>query len=639
MKFLYMLSIRKLYYVVIDILIVLFSYLAAYFVCFSNILDSRLELLSLSLFLLLLTSTIFIFYLFQIYRIMWIYSNTLDVYKIILANVVSALFWVGAIYFFNIDHSRVVLLLAFLFISISVIFYRILIRDYYFRKRFSNKFNMSKIKSLRENKNILIIGAGESGRIVLAEFTKRGISDQIIGFADDNKKKIGEIINGKRVLCNVYDIGELFARISIDEVLITMPSVGSQEINKIVDRVKKLNSDLPVKILPALIELDKSKPLMNSLRKISISDLIGREEFSVDKEKITKNFEGKTVLITGAGGSIGSEICRQLLKFKIKKIVAVGRGEYSIYELIKSLNVELEDMEFKPTIVYKIANVKDYSLMKKIFKEENPSIVFHAAAHKHVPLMEFNEIEAIQNNVLGTKNVLELSTLFDIEKFVFISTDKAVRPTNIMGTTKRLAEILTEYYNFEKKLNTVVVRFGNVLGSRGSVVPLFQEQIEKGGPVTVTHPNVKRFFMSIYEASLLVINASILKSEANICVLNMGNQYKIVDIAKRLIRLYGFEPEIDIKIEYSGMRPGEKMYEELFYDEKAIIKTENEKIFVLRNKINKENFKIIESFLKNDFDNLVNLNSVEIREFLSEFVQDCCIDKEVKLPISKKLVS
>jgi FlaA1/EpsC-like NDP-sugar epimerase len=296
-------------------------------------------------------------------------------------------------------------------------------------------------------------------------------------------------------------------------------------------------------------------------------------------------------------------------------------------------------MEIKPEIVYRIIDVKDYKLLEKAFVDYSPDIVFHAAAHKHVPLMEYNEIEAVQNNVGGTVNVLELSLKNNIEEFVLISTDKAVNPASIMGATKRIAEIATDYYNKEKGLKTSIVRFGNVIGSRGSVVPLFREQIENGGPVTITHPEIKRYFMSIPEASLLVINAAAYSQGGEMYVLDMGTQYKVLDIAKRLIRLYGYEPEEDIKIKFSGLRPGEKMYEELYYDKEELVETGNDKIFVLTTINGNYDRNQIENFIREGLQSIYKYSPVDLRGMLKKIVpefeyqnlneDDCKINKFV----------
>ncbi|PKL15037.1 MAG: nucleoside-diphosphate sugar epimerase, partial [Spirochaetae bacterium HGW-Spirochaetae-5] len=362
-----------------------------------------------------------------------------------------------------------------------------------------------------------------------------------------------------------------------------------------------------------------------SLREFSYSELLDRDEFSIELDLMEKFFSGKTVLISGAGGSIGSEICRQLLKFNVGKIVAVGRGENSIYNLKREIDDFIRMMKIPgPEVVYRIIDVKDYRLIDRLFMDQKPDIVFHAAAHKHVPLMESNEIEALQNNVLGTNNILALSVKHNVQKFLLISTDKAVRPTNVMGATKRIAEILTSYYKHSAGLNSTAVRFGNVLGSRGSVIPLFRDQIERGGPVTVTHPDITRYFMSIPEASLLVINSAAISNGGEIFVLDMGEQFKIADIAEKMIEIYGYTPGRDIKIEYTGLRPGEKLYEELFYNKGEMIKTGNNKILMLKNDNNilsEDDFNLLIESVK---EKVPYMESLEVREFIKRFVPEYC---------------
>jgi FlaA1/EpsC-like NDP-sugar epimerase len=337
---------------------------------------------------------------------------------------------------------------------------------------------------------------------------------------------------------------------------------------------------------------------------------------------IKQEFLDKTILVTGAGGSIGSEICRQLLKFRVKRIVMVGRGEYSIYNLIKSISESCKFLEYHPEVVYRIADVKDKRLMEKIFNEYHPQIVFHAAAHKHVPLMEYNEIEALQNNVFGTYNVIDISNQYGVSRLVLISTDKAVRPVNILGASKRLAELVALQYYRKHGLNVSIVRFGNVVGSRGSVIPLFQEQIEKGGPVTVTDPDVTRYFMSIPEASLLVINASAISKGGEIFVLDMGKQYRILDIAKNLIELYGLRVGVDIDIVFTGLRPGEKLYEELHYSDENLHATENNKIYVLDGSNCNHSLKTIESLLEGGIECLLGMSKKEIRHAIGEILSE-----------------
>ncbi len=624
MAYIYRITGRKLYYLLLDIVIILLSYLFSYILRFYPDVMSGSNVLSPEYFIIILLSFIPCYYFFNIYRIMWTYSTFYDVYRLILANLTAFLVYSSATFFIGMQYSRMVAILSFMFISVATIFYRILIRDYFSRMRYDGEvtFDILSVEDDKKGKRVLIVGAGEAGRIILSEYRKAGMEHMVIGFIDDSKGKIGRMFSGKNVFAGIKHINNVIEDYDVNEVIIAMPSIKPDRINRIVSTVRSKNHSMPIKTIPPMIELVDNKHLAISLRNISIVDLIGREEVKIDTSTIEKKFSDRTVLITGAGGSIGSEMCKQLLRFKIRKLIAVGRGENSIYNLVKSLNEYVKLMDDKPDIIYKIADVKDYQLMYTIFEEYEPDIVFHAAAHKHVPIMEYNEIEAIQNNVTGTNNILNLSQIFNVNEFVLVSTDKAVRPVNIMGASKRLAELLTGYYHQHKGLKTAIVRFGNVLGSRGSAVPLFREQIEKGGPVTVTHPDIKRYFMSIPEASLLVINAASYSSGGEVYVLDMGKQYKVVDIAKRLIELYGFRPNEDIKIEYTGLRPGEKMYEELFYNNRNLIKTDNRKIFMLDRDSVLLDGHVIEEFLYNQLPNIIKYDQLEIREMLKKLIPD-----------------
>lgn len=473
-------------------------------------------------------------------------------------------------------------------------------------------------KGIKKNRT-LIIGAGEAGSIILLEYIRKNRIDDIAGFIDDDVEKVGKEIEGKPVISTRANISKIITEYHINQIIIALPSVQIDIINQTVSAIIAVDPDISIQILPKISKYFSS-PLSRELEEIYLSDIIDRKEINLDIDAIEGKFKDKTILITGAGGSIGSEICRQLFRFNIRRLICIGRGENSIYNLIKSLNEYLEYITEKPEIIYKIIDIKDKALLEEVFKQYNSDFVFHAAAHKHVPLMEFNEVEAIQNNVVGTLNVLELSEKYNVKEFVLISSDKAVRPVNIMGASKRIAEIVTQYFFIKKGIKTSIVRFGNVIGSRGSVIPLFREQIEKGGPVTVTHPEVTRFFMSISEASLLVINAAAYCKGGECFVLDMGKQYKIFDIANNLIRLYGYEPDKDIKIIFTGLRPGEKLYEELSYARENIIKTRNDKIFVINTGI--PDLIKIEEFFKSKLSNLHLCDSNKLRESLYDLIPE-----------------
>lgn len=470
---------------------------------------------------------------------------------------------------------------------------------------------------------ILIVGAGEAGVALFRELKQRGLEERIAGFADDDKDKIGSSVEGVEVFGPVARISFFCSNLSVTDVIVAVPSASPAFINEIIYSVMSFNAGINLYIVPSAEKFFDSVPIFPSLKEFDCSDILERDQFSIDMKLMENFFTGKKVLITGAGGSIGSELCRQLLKFRVAKIIALGRGENSIYNLSLMMAGYAKTMgKAFPQIVYRIGDVKDYRLLEKIFRQESPDIVFHAAAHKHVPLMEFNEGEAMQNNVLGCDNVLKASLEYGVEKFVFISTDKAVRPSSIMGATKRIAELVTGYYKNIKGLNTAIVRFGNVLGSRGSVIPLFNEQIDRGGPVTVTHPDVTRYFMSIPEASLLVLNSAAMTGSGEIFVLNMGEQYRISDIAMKMISLRGLTPGADIKIEYTGLRPGEKLYEELYYKNADILPTGNSSIFFVKKDstdLSQERYIELIEKIRSD---VTDMSSNEIREFIKGFVEE-----------------
>lgn len=478
--------------------------------------------------------------------------------------------------------------------------------------------------------NIIIIGAGEAGRSILKELSTAPSHKKVIAFVDDDEKKIGTNIDGIKVFGSRSTLERLIKEFDISTAIIALPSARKAIIQETAGLLLEIDSNLTIQILPKIAKYFDA-PIISELKEVTFSDIITREEATLDLESMNLFFHGKSVLITGAGGSIGSEIARQILRFNIKALICVGRGENSIYNLAKDLN----SLDYKTDIQYRIMDVKDYALMNSLLGDFQIDIIFHAAAHKHVPLMEFNEVEALQNNVGGTLNVLKFALEKKAERFVLISTDKAVNPANVMGATKRLAEILTLFYNKNYGLKSSVVRFGNVLGSRGSVIPLFREQIKRGGPVTVTHPDMKRYFMSIPEASLLVINSSAYSTGGDIFILDMGEQYRILDIAEKLIRLYKKEPYRDIEIVFTGLRPGEKICEDLYNNNSKLFNTRNEKILRLEDNVN-------------DYSNIINLLNIlptinkktgsEIREIIKKIIPEYNYSVDLK-QYFKKIVN
>ncbi|MHC0036453.1 polysaccharide biosynthesis protein [Pseudoneobacillus sp. C159] len=424
-------------------------------------------------------------------------------------------------------------------------------------------------------KHVLIIGAGAGGTMVARQLLNNHDVDlKPVAFIDDDPMKHRLDILGLPVVGDSSNIVETVEKFQVESIIIAIPSLKKQELNRIFNECSK--TKVKTQIIPRIEDLMTGKVSVNQFREVQVEDLLGREPVELDITTISEYVSGKTVLVTGAGGSIGSEICRQICQFHPKKIVLVGHGENSIY---------LIDMELRKLVppsvevIPVIGDIQDRSRMFEVFEEHRPDVVYHAAAHKHVPLMEYNPRESVKNNVFGTKNVAEAADTFGVDTFVLISSDKAVNPTNVMGSTKRIAEMVIQQIDKASKTKFVAVRFGNVLGSRGSVIPLFKKQIMAGGPVTVTHPEMTRYFMTIPEASRLVIQAGSLARGGEIFVLDMGEPVKIVDLAVNLIKLSGYSVE-EIGIKYSGIRPGEKMYEELLGDKEVHPEAVFPKIFI-----------------------------------------------------------
>lgn len=419
-------------------------------------------------------------------------------------------------------------------------------------------FRDTYISKNNNKKRLLIIGAGSAGTMVVRQLVHNRDTDLYpVAFVDDDLNKLKLEIFDVPVVGTTQDIQEIVREYQIEHIIIAIPSLNRSQINEIFQECTKTKAK--TQIVPMLEDILEGKVSFNEFRDVQVEDLLGREPIELDIKRISETIMGKTVLVTGAGGSIGSEICRQICKFNPKTLILLGHGENSIY----SIELELRQQYDKNIeILTEIADVQDRHKMFEIVEKYRPHVVYHAAAHKHVPLMERNPEEAVKNNIFGTKNVSEAADTFGVETFVLVSTDKAVNPTNVMGATKRFAEILIQQLAKHSKTRFVAVRFGNVLGSRGSVIPLFKKQIQQGGPLTITHPDITRYFMTIPEASRLVIQAGALAKGGEIFVLDMGEPVKIVDLAKNLIKLSGYTIE-EIKIHFTGLRPGEKMYEEL----------------------------------------------------------------------------
>jgi FlaA1/EpsC-like NDP-sugar epimerase len=426
-----------------------------------------------------------------------------------------------------------------------------------------------------DRRRILVVGAGDAGEMIMREIIRAYASKyDPIGFVDDNPVKVGERIHGVPVLGAIAKVPDLVEEHKVDEVILAIPSLNGKDVRRIVDLCG--GSGARIRTLPSVDRLIDGRAAVSQLQNVKIEDLLRREPVVLDTESISAFVRSRVVLVTGAGGSIGSELCRQVCRFGPQKVVLVEQAENNLFHIHRALVREFPDVVVTPCI----ADICDTKRIEAIFAEERPQVVFHAAAHKHVPMMEENPGEAIKNNVFGTKKVADLSVKYDVEKFVMVSTDKAVKPSSIMGVSKRAAEIYVQALSQRTKTQFVTVRFGNVLGSAGSVVPLFQEQIANGGPVSVTHPDMKRYFMTIPEACQLVLQAGAMGQGGEIFILDMGEPVRIVDLARDLIALSGLTPGEDIEIKFTGIRPGEKLFEELATDDENADKTVHPKIFV-----------------------------------------------------------
>lgn len=518
-------------------------------------------------FPILLLCAFICYLLFHLYNRIWKYAGVKDILTILAANFCGVILYVTLTFFIGKSLPRSIFAMTFAMTAILQIFSRILLRLSY---QISGKEETGK-----KEKNVLIVGAGNAGYLIAQDIIQSGGLRKIVGFVDDDPDKQGKRLGGFKVLGDRYAIAELVDAYEVEEILIAIPSLHPEQLQGIANICSV--SGCKVQILPEFLRnLSAGALSVRELRPLNIEDLLGRENVELDVKEIGKYLTGKIVLVTGAGGSIGSEICRQVLRFQPEQILLLGRGENSIYEIHQELKNKCNEEQLLPLIV----NITDRDKLENVFQEFHPQVVFHAAAHKHVPLMEHQPEEAIYNNVFGSYNVGDLAGRYHCERLVLISTDKAVNPTSVMGATKRVTEMVMQALNLRyPETKYVAVRFGNVLGSRGSVVPLFKKQIAAGGPLTVTDPEMKRYFMTIPEASKLVLSAAALGDGGEVFVLNMGEPVKIVDLARNMIRLSGLVPDKDIQIKFTGLRPGEKLFEELLAAEDGTVSTDNKLIF------------------------------------------------------------
>ena len=545
---------RKRYVVffTIDSIIVLTAIYLSYWLLHPTLNIHSNEILFISAITLLISHHL-VAHFFQLYSRVWAVASVREL--IIIGYAVTISIWIamlmqqlikGDIYFR-------VLTITWLLHIIMIGGSRFLLRMLHDRRE---------LKHEGEMKRVLIVGAGKAGTLLARSISRNPYAEyKIVGYVDDDPNKLYLKLMDYRVLGNISNIAQIVKDKRVDMMIIAMPSLSKDKMKELFERCSV--STAKVKVMPKIEDVMLGKVSVNDMQEIHIENLLGRDEVKLNMVAIGEKLSGKTVLVTGAGGSIGSEICRQVMQFKPSKILLLGHGENSIY----NINMELQRKFLGETVIFPIiADIQDRERIFEVIETHRPDVIYHAAAHKHVPLMEFNPREAVKNNIFGTKNVAEAADVFGVKNFVMVSTDKAVNPPNVMGATKRIAEMIVQDLATRSQTNFAAVRFGNVLGSRGSVVPLFKEQIVNGGPVTVTHPDMTRYFMTIPEASRLVLQAGALAKGGEVFVLDMGEPVKIVDLAKNVIRLAGFTEE-EIKIDFTGIRPGEKMYEELLNPE------------------------------------------------------------------------
>jgi len=609
-----------------DLTLICMAWYGAYLLRFNfNIPEVKFETLW-RLLPLILATKLLIFFLFDLYQGMWRYTSFADLGNVVKAGSIATGTIILLLLFVHgfRGYSRSVFILDWLLTVVGVAGLRVGIRLSFLWSE-QDKLKLTHWRYILPwgrkrglGKRLLILGAGDAGEKIYREIQgnpRLGFS--VVGFVDDNPVKSHLRIHGKPVLGGAENIQAIIKKVEVDELLIAIPSATSAQMRRIVELCK--SSGVPFKTIPGIGELIDGRVTVNAIREVSYRDLLGRESVHLEEDRIAACIEGARVLVTGAAGSIGSELCRQICRFHPEKLVLYERNESGLYDVDLELKSHFQDVRVVPLL----GDIRDRSQLEKAFDLHHPDVVFHAAAYKHVPLMEHHPWKAVKNNILGTKNVVEISLKFSAARFVLVSTDKAVRPTNVMGASKRVAEkvVLNACNTPGNKTKFMLVRFGNVVGSVGSVVPLFQKQIQMGGPVTVTHPEVTRYFMTIPEACQLILQAGAMGEGGEIFILDMGRPIKIADMARDLIRLSGFEPDVDIPVVYVGLRPGEKLYEELITEGEGIVPTKHKKVLVLEtNGCNgKQLHKKIQELIPLAYEQKTQAIKDKIREIVPEY--------------------
>ena len=569
-------------------------------------------------FIILLFSKISSFLFFKLYKGMWRFTSISDLINVIKSTFIASLFSISVILLILGPNAvpRTVLLIDYLLTTIGIAAVRASVRIY------STKFVIGNMGNERKNKSnskikrrLLLLGAGSSGEKIIREVKENPSSTyRIMGLLDDDPSKIGTTIHNIPILGKIEDLHTIST--SYDEILICIPTATNTQMRSIVTQCKVVGK--PYRTIPTVYELIDKQISINTIREVSMADLLGRQEVNLDRSSISNYIYGKRVLVTGAGGSIGSELVKQCLGYSPYLLLLFDQSEHNLFKIDNYCKQTRNSTGIHPIL----GDIRDRLMVNSVFSSFQPHVVLHAAAYKHVPMQENNPWEAVITNIQGTLNVMEACENNDVDRFVLVSTDKAVNPTNIMGATKRVSEILIQSKTKNSKVKYLGVRFGNVIGSSGSVIPTFQEQINNGGPITITDPNMKRYFMSIPEAAQLILQAGSIGESGEIYVLDMGKPVLVKEIAYELIRLSGLEPEVDISIEYIGLRPGEKMYEELMTSSESLVDTSHEKIMVLKDGVEHqwdyllaEIDKIVQSAKTYDS----NLIKNKLKEFIPEY--------------------
>jgi FlaA1/EpsC-like NDP-sugar epimerase len=608
--------------IVSDSVIFVITLIVAYLVRFEFVLSQNNNAQIQNVLVWIIPLKIVVFLSLGVYRGMWRYTSIRDFWILGQACLLSTLL-IMVIILYSSDFqgfSRAVFavdgVLTFLFIGGKRMAIRSFFAIYTNPKRMDNPFPKINFKK------VLIVGAGAAGEKILREiFENYQLHYHVVGFIDDDPEKQGRSIHGVHVLGNVARLPYILEKVNIEEILIAVPSASGDQIRHIVEACRECNASY--KILPGIGELIDGRVSVKILRDISYEDLLSRLPVHLDIPGIRNYIDGKTVLITGCGGSIGSELCRQVMKYQPRSIILVDASEENLF----NIQMELQNIRYCRNCVAILGQVQNKQLMEDVFKKYKPQVVFHAAAYKHVPMLEKNPWEAVFNNIVGSSIVMDMSVKYHVERFVLVSTDKAVRPTNVMGASKRIAELIMQTYQ-GNGTHLMAVRFGNVVGSSGSVMPIFRRQIEQGGPVTVTHPEVNRYFMTIPESSQMILQAGAMGEGGEVFILRMGTPVKIADMARDLIRLSGKEPDVDIKIIYTGLREGEKLYEELITVGEDILPTVHERVMVLRsnNHSNEANILEMRKKLEKQIDELMQdalrHNATVIKNKLKEIVPE-----------------